>query len=252
MRMKKEKSKTKKYSVSLWKLFVTFFKVGAFTFGGGYAMIAILEDELVAKKKWITSEDMLDMLVIAESTPGVIAVNTATSVGYRVHGFLGALVATLGVVLPSFLIIFGLSFAIEAFQDNTWYKAAFTGIQACVTILIVNAFIKMSKQLNKDVFSVLLLLAAFAVAVFTDFNVIFLIFIGGVLGVIYSFAADAVKKKKENKAASEGDGEAPDGNENSDDDTTVDNAENTEAEKDSENAAVDNADDNLNNEEAKK
>lgn len=158
-------------------------------------MIAILEEELVAKKKWITSQDMLDMLVIAESTPGVIAVNTATSVGYKTRGFFGALLATLGVVLPSFLIIFGLSFAIQAFQDNKWYKAAFTGIQACVAVLIINAFIKMSKQLHKDVFSFALLFAAFGVSTFVEFNSIYIILIGGVLGVMYTLIYDAVRKK---------------------------------------------------------
>ncbi len=188
--------KNKKYEVSLWQLFWTFFKVGAFTFGGGYAMIAILEEELVAKKKWITSQDMLDIIVIAESTPGVIAVNTATSVGYRTRGVWGALVATLGVVLPSFAIIYGLSFALSAFQDNRWYKAAFTGIQACVTILIVNAFTKLSKQLEISVFSIVLLVAAFAVATFTNFNVIFVILIGGALGVIYKFVLEKVSGKK--------------------------------------------------------
>lgn len=188
--------KNKKYEVSLWQLFWTFFKVGAFTFGGGYAMIAILEEELVAKKKWITSQDMLDIIVIAESTPGVIAVNSATSVGYRTHGVWGALVATLGVVLPSFAVIFGLSFALSAFQDNRWYKAAFTGIQACVTILIVNAFTKLSKQLEISVFSIVLLVAAFAVATFTNFNVIFVILIGGALGVIYKFVLEKVSVKK--------------------------------------------------------
>ena len=100
-------------------------------------MISILEEELVNRKKWITSRDMLEMLVIAESTPGVIAVNTATSVGYRARGVLGAVIATIGVVLPSFLIITALSFFINAFAENTWYKAAFTGVQACVTILVV-------------------------------------------------------------------------------------------------------------------
>ncbi len=188
--------KNKKYEVGLWQLFWTFFKVGAFTFGGGYAMIAILEEELVAKKKWITSQDMLDIIVIAESTPGVIAVNSATSVGYRTHGVWGALVATLGVVLPSFAIIFGLSFALSAFQDNKWYKAAFTGIQACVTILIVNAFTKLSKQLEISVFSIVLLVAAFAVATFTNFNVIFVILIGGALGVIYKFVWEKVSVKE--------------------------------------------------------
>lgn len=179
-------------------------------------MISILEEDLVSNKKWITSADMLDMLVIAESTPGVIAVNTATSVGYKLRGVFGSLIATLGVVLPSFLIIFGLSFAIDALNDNLWYKAAFTGIQACVTILIINAFIKMSKNINKDWFSITLLLAAFAVAVFTDFDVIFLILIGGVLGVVYALIKEAVSKKKakdlplvENEAMDNSENELP-------------------------------------------
>ena len=182
--------------VSLWRLFATFFKTGLFTFGGGYAMISILEEELVANKKWITSQDMLDMLVIAESTPGVIAVNTATSVGYRVRGVLGAIVATLGVVLPSFLIITALTFVIKEFSSNRWYQAAFTGIQACVTILIINAFVKLAKQIERTWFSIVLLIASFAVAVFTDFDVIFIILIGGVLGLVYSLIVERIGKKR--------------------------------------------------------
>ena len=182
--------------VSLWQLFITFFKTGLFTFGGGYAMIAILEEELVAKKGWITSQDMLEMLVIAESTPGVIAVNTATSVGYRVRGIFGAILATLGVVLPSFIIITALSFVISEFQDNRWYKAAFTGIQACVTVLVFNAFIKMAKQVEWNWFSGIIMPAAFAVALFTNFDVIYVILIGGVLGIVYTLIADCVAKKK--------------------------------------------------------
>ena len=181
--------------VSLWRLFVTFFKTGLFTFGGGYAMISILEEELVANKKWITTQDMLDMLVIAESTPGVLAVNTATSVGFKLRGVWGAIIATLGVVLPSFLIITALTFFINEFSDNPWYQAAFTGIQACVTILIINAFVKLAKQLDRSWFSIVLLIAAFAVAVFTDFDVIFIILIGGVLGVAYTLIKDCVDKK---------------------------------------------------------
>lgn len=183
--------------VSLWRIFLTFLKVGAFTFGGGYAMIAILQEELVGKKQWITDGDMLNMIVIAESTPGVIAVNTATSVGFKLRGVLGALVATLGVALPSFCIIFALSFAIQAFRDNVWYQAAFQGIQACVAILVINAFIKMSRQLDKDVFSFVVMFAAFAVAVFTNFNVIFVILIGAALGVCYTLIVEAVGKKKQ-------------------------------------------------------
>ncbi len=179
---------------SLWQLFAVFFKTGLFTFGGGYAMIAILQEELVNDKKWITEQDMLDMIVIAESTPGVIAVNTATSVGYKRRGILGAIIATLGVVLPSFLIISALSYVINAFESNVWYQSAFKGIQACVTILVVNAFLKMSKQIERDLYNYLALFGAFAVATFTDFNVIFLILIGAVCGLLIT-----VIKSKNNK-----------------------------------------------------
>ena len=181
---------------SLWQIFATFFKTGLFTFGGGYAMISILEEELVTSKKWITNADMLDMLVIAESTPGVIAVNTATSVGFKLRGVLGAIVATLGAVLPSFLIITALSFFIKEFSDNVWYQAAFTGIQACVTILVINAFVKLSRQVERSWFSAVLLLAAFAVAIFTNFDVIYIILIGGALGIAYTFICDAISRKK--------------------------------------------------------
>lgn len=189
----KEKSA---YGASLWQLFITFFKVGAFTFGGGYAMIAILQEELIAKKKWITEQDMLDMIVIAESTPGVIAVNTATSVGYRMHGISGALVATLGVVLPSFLIIYALSFAIQAFENNVWYKAAFTGVRACVTILIVNAFSNLFKQVKWDLFCAILFVISLWVAVFTSFDVIYLILIGGIAGIAYTYIFEAANRAK--------------------------------------------------------
>lgn len=182
--------------VSLWQIFITFFKTGLFTFGGGTAMIAILEEELVTKKNWITSQDMLDMIVIAESTPGVIAVNTATSVGYRLRGVWGAIIATLGVVLPSFVIICGLSFVLEHFASNKWYQAAFEGVRACVTVLIINAFVRMTKNIQRDWLNIVLLLAAFAVATFTQFDVIFLILIGGALGLAYTLIVEAVAKKK--------------------------------------------------------
>ena len=180
---------------SLWQLFATFFKTGLFTFGGGYAMIAILQEELVDKKKWITNQDMLDMIVVAESTPGVIAVNTATSVGYKTRGVLGAIVATLGIVLPSFLIISVLSYLIEAFQSNIWYQSAFKGIQACVTVLVVNAFTKMFKQIEHDVYNYIAFVVAFAIAAFTNFSVIYIILIGGLCGLVVTL----LKQKKHDK-----------------------------------------------------
>ena len=180
---------------SLWQLFATFFKTGLFTFGGGYAMIAILQEELVDKKKWITNQDMLDMIVVAESTPGVIAVNTATSVGYKTRGVLGAIVATLGIVLPSFLIISLLSYLIDAFQSNIWYQSAFKGIQACVTVLVINAFTKMFKQIEHDIYNYVSFVVAFAIAALTNFSVIYLILIGGLCGLVVTL----LKQKKSNK-----------------------------------------------------
>lgn len=184
--------------VTLWQLFYTFFKIGLFTFGGGYAMISIMEKEVVAKRKWATDADMLDMLVIAESTPGVLAVNTATSIGYRTRGVLGAIVGTLGVVLPSFMIIFGLSFLIDAFQDNMWYKSAFYGIQVCVCYMIINAFVKMFRQLEKNIFNIILMLVAFGVCLFTTFNVIYIILCGAVIGLVYSLIMERHNNKKGN------------------------------------------------------
>lgn len=192
--------------VSLWQIFITFFKTGLFTFGGGTAMITMFEAELITKKQWITSQDMFDLFIIAESTPGAIAVNVATSVGYRLRGVLGAIMATLGVVLPSFIIICGLSFVIELIADNKWYLAAFKGVQACVIVLVFNAFIKMSKNISRDWFNIVLLIAAFGVATFTQFDVIYLILIGGVLGLIYSLTAEAIANKKRKKALPLADG----------------------------------------------
>lgn len=180
---------------SLWQLFATFFKTGLFTFGGGYAMIAILQEELVDKKKWITNQDMLDMIVVAESTPGVIAVNTATSVGYKTRGVLGAIIATLGIVLPSFLIISLLSYLIDAFQSNIWYQSAFKGIQACVTVLVINAFTKMFKQIEHDAYNYVSFVVAFTIAALTNFSVIYLILIGGLCGLVVTL----LKQKKSNK-----------------------------------------------------
>ncbi len=146
--------------------------------------MGVMEEELVDNKKWITAEDMLDMLVVAESTPGVMAVNTATSVGYRLRGVIGAIIATFGVVLPSFLIITSLSFAINALQDNVWYTAAFTGVQACVTVLVLNALLKIAGQLDFSFYNVFVAMCAFIVATFTNIDVIFLILIGLALGIL--------------------------------------------------------------------
>ena len=133
----------------LLDLFLTFAKVGLFTFGGGYAMIALIEDACVSKKAWITHDDMMNVTVIAESTPGPIAINCATFVGYKQKGLPGAAAATLGIVLPSFLIIFLISSFLDNFLEITWIANAFKGIRIAVGLLILDAGLKMIKKMPK-------------------------------------------------------------------------------------------------------
>ena len=140
----------------LLELFLTFAKIGAFTFGGGYAMIALLEDEFVSRKKWMTKNEFLDMLAIAESTPGPIAINSATYIGFKVGGVFGSAMATIGVCIPSFVIIFAISLFFDAFLEIKYVQYAFKGIQVCVTYLILSAGIKMLKGLEKNLVNMLL------------------------------------------------------------------------------------------------
>ena len=154
-----------KKSKMLLKLFLTLFKIGAFTFGGGYAMLALLENEFVSKKKWMEKEEFLDMVAIAESTPGPIAINCATYIGYKQAGVLGSACATLGVVLPSFIIIYVISLFLDAFLTFELVGYAFRGIQAGVVYLILSAGLKMLKGLKKDVLSVVILSAVMILSV---------------------------------------------------------------------------------------
>ncbi|HHU81101.1 MAG TPA: chromate transporter [Acholeplasmataceae bacterium] len=168
-------------------VFLTFLKIGAFTFGGGYAMMPIMQKEVVDKKKWATDDDIIKLLVISESTPGVLAVNSATFIGYKVAGFWGSTLATLGVVLPSFIIISIISLFLTQFQSIALVKYAFLGIRAGVAILILNAAIKLSKKIKKDIFSYIIIFSSFLVAYFTSFNILFIMMIGALLGVIYGY-----------------------------------------------------------------
>lgn len=144
----------------LLELFLTFAKIGLFTFGGGYAMISVIEHACVEQKKWITHEELMDMTVIAESTPGPIAINCATYVGFRRGGFPGAVVATFGVVLPSFIVIYTISRFLDHFLELTVIANAFKGIQIAVGILIFNAGINMVKKMKKKTFPVVVLTAS--------------------------------------------------------------------------------------------
>ena len=136
----------------LIELFLTFAKIGLFTFGGGYAMIALIEDACVEKKRWITHDEMMDVTVIAESTPGPIAINCATYVGFKQKGYAGAAAATVGIVLPSFCIIFMISRFLDNFLEIAWIANAFQGIRIAVGILILDAAVKMIRKMQKRPF----------------------------------------------------------------------------------------------------
>ena len=144
----------------LSSLFLVFFKIGLFTFGGGYAMLALIEDICVEKKKWITHEEMMDITVIAESTPGPIAINLATYVGYKLRKIPGAIAATIGMIIPSFCIIFLISQFLDRFLEIKWVSSAFQGIKIAVAILIIDAAVKMIRKMKKEAFPVVIMIAA--------------------------------------------------------------------------------------------
>ncbi len=184
---KKEKKKSDTaYGDRLGQLFLTFLKIGAFTFGGGYAMIPLVQRETVEKYGWITDDDLLDIVAIAESTPGPIAVNSATFVGYRVGGTAGALLASLGVILPSFTVILLVSFLLRRFGELRAVRYAFFGIRAGVLALILHSLCKMLRDSRRDVFSLVVTALSFvAVAVF-DVNALIVIPAAAVLGLAYA------------------------------------------------------------------
>ena len=149
----------------LWTLFRTFFRIGLFTFGGGYAMISVIENICVEQKRWITHEDLVNVTVIAESTPGPVAINCATFVGYKQKGIWGSVAATLGVVLPSFISIWVSSMFLDRFLEITWVASAFRGIRVAVGLLILDVGVKMAKKMPKEPVRIILLIAALVMTV---------------------------------------------------------------------------------------
>lgn len=177
-------------------LFGTFFKIGAFTFGGGYAMIPLIQREIVENKQWATNEDLLDIIAIAESTPGPIAVNAATFIGSKIDGFFGAVCATFGVVLPSFVVILAISFALQQFESIKAVQYAFAGIRAAVLALIIRALMSMHRECPKSLLSYIIAAAAFGLAAFTNLNTIFIILGCAAAGLIVHLTINA--KRGEN------------------------------------------------------
>lgn len=173
----------KKYK-DLWKVFATFFKIGAFTFGGGYAMIPLIQREAAEKHGWVTEEDILDIIAIAESTPGPIAINSATFVGYRACGVLGSVMATLGVVLPSFVIIFAISFVLRQFQEIKAVQYAFQGIRAGVLALLCKALWGMYKKNKKNWASYIVMAGSFLLTGIFDVSVLPVLVCCAIFGLV--------------------------------------------------------------------
>ena len=176
---------------SLAELFLSMFKIGLFTFGGGYAMIHLLDSEFVGKKGWIDSDEFADLVVIAESTPGPIAINCSTYIGYKTEGILGALAATIGMCLPSLTIIYLISLFFDSFLSIGWVASAFKGIQMCVVYLIFMAGLKMLKKMKKKPFNVavvcitLVSMTLLSLLSVSFSSIFYILIFGGIGAIIY-------------------------------------------------------------------
>ena len=168
----------------LWELFASFARIGALTFGGGYAMIPLLEREIVDRHHWATEEELMDYYAVGQCTPGVIAVNVATFVGYKIAGPVGGVFATLGVVTPSLLIILLIASVLQNFADVPAVKSAFAGIRVCVCVLIFNAVLKLWKNAVKDKAALVLFLLVFLLSLFTDLSPVVFVVVCAAAGIL--------------------------------------------------------------------
>lgn len=168
----------------LMDLFIAFARVGVLTFGGGYAMLPILQREIVEKNDWATDEELMDYYAIGQCTPGVIAVNTATFIGQKNKGIVGGIVATLGVVMPSLVIITAIAAFISNFSDLAIVKNAFAGVRVCVCVLIFNAVVKLWKSSVVDKATLIIFVGVFLGSVFTDLSPILFVVITAIAGII--------------------------------------------------------------------
>jgi chromate transporter len=167
------------------EMFMAFFKIGAFTIGGGYAMLPLIEKEVVERKKWIEREEYLDMIALAQSAPGPIAVNTSVFVGYKVGGALGVLATTLGSVLPSFLIILIIASFFVGIKDNVFVEKAFKGIRPAVVALIAAPVINMSKSAKINRKTIIIPIAVAILVAFADITPIIIIIVSALGGIFY-------------------------------------------------------------------
>lgn len=182
----------------LFDLFLTFIRIGGLTFGGGYAMLPMLQKEVVDKKKWASEEELMDYYAIGQCTPGVIAVNTATFIGYKISGILGAVFATFGVIFPSLIIITVIALFLQNFAHLSVVQHAFSGITVCVCVLILSAVIRLGKKSITDAAGIFIFLLVFILSIIFDLSPVILVIIAGFLGVLFSWIK-TFKWKGENK-----------------------------------------------------
>jgi len=168
---------------ALTDLFLTFAKIGAMTFGGGYAMLPILQREVVEKKQWVTDEELMDYYAIGQTTPGIIAINTATFIGQKTKGILGGIAATLGVVFPSLMIISVIAYFLQNFTDSALLQSAFSGIRVSVYILILHAVMKLWKNAIVDRAGIVIFIVVFSLAAFTSLSPVYLVIGSGAVGL---------------------------------------------------------------------
>lgn len=169
----------------LIELFISIFKIGAFTFGGGYAMIPLIEEEIVNNKRWLSKDEFVDILIVAQSLPGALAVNTSIFLGYKISGILGALTALMAVILPSFFIILIIAIFFMKFRDNYYVNAAFKGITAAVPMLVLVGAISLSKGLSKNLRTILTIIIALIALMFFNIHPVLVVVISGVYGAIF-------------------------------------------------------------------
>lgn len=185
---------------TIFQLFISFMKIGAFTFGGGYAMIPLIQKEAVEKRKWVKEEDIFDVIAIAESTPGPIAVNASTFIGFKVAGFLGAFFATLGLIIPSFVIIYLISLFYKAFITVPAISAIFKGLSIGVIVLLVMAFIKLKKQMKLSISTGIIfgvVLTYLVVNYFIGIQIPFFTLILILFGLLFGVVTEALIRKEE-------------------------------------------------------
>ena len=190
-----EKNKKKKIKNVYLDLFLTFARIGGLTFGGGYAMLPMLQSEVVEKRGWATEDELADYYAIGQCTPGIIAVNTATFIGHKQKGILGGIVATLGVVFPSMVIISIIAAFLQNFADYAVVKNAFAGVRVCVCVLVLNAIRKLWGKSVIDTFCLIIFLAAAGITIMLDISPIWIVIGAGVLSVAYCNIKRAVTKK---------------------------------------------------------